>query len=106
LYLAQPIHASSTAWPELDAWVKPEALITDAGSTKQAIVDRASQVISRASFWAAIPWRDASAAAWKRPKRIFSRPAVRADAAISPAELETPAAREFLGWIRGSALFP
>ena len=35
---------------ELDAWVKPDALITDAGSTKQAIVERASQAISRAQF--------------------------------------------------------
>src|SRR5271163_556684 len=41
LYLAQPIHRIIASLAELDAWVKPEALITDAGSTKQAIVDRA-----------------------------------------------------------------
>src|ERR1700733_12559517 len=50
LYLAQPIHRIVDSLADLNAWVKPEALITDAGSTKQAIVDRASQVISRAQF--------------------------------------------------------
>ena len=73
MYLAQPIHRIIESLAELDAWVNPGALITDAGSTKKAIVERASQVISRASSWAAIPWRDASAGAWKRPKRIFSK---------------------------------
>src|SRR5579872_2524255 len=50
LYLAQPIHKIIDSLEELGRWAKPGALITDAGSTKQAIVDRAAQVISRVQF--------------------------------------------------------
>src|SRR5271157_4012722 len=50
LYLAQPIHKIIDSLAELNLQVQPGALITDAGSTKQAIVVRASQVVSRAQF--------------------------------------------------------
>ena len=36
LYLAQPIQRIIDSLAELDAWVKPGALITDAGSTKKS----------------------------------------------------------------------
>src|ERR1700693_4046875 len=44
IYLAHPILRIIEVLPELNAWVNPDALITDAGSTKKAIVDRAAQV--------------------------------------------------------------
>src|SRR6202034_1411697 len=44
LYLAQPIHKIISSLDDLNNWVKPGALISDAGSTKQAIVDRAVRV--------------------------------------------------------------
>ena len=36
LYLSQPITKIADCLEELDAWVQPGALITDAGSTKKA----------------------------------------------------------------------
>lgn len=50
IYLAQPISRIFETLGSLDAQVKPGALITDAGSTKRAIVDRAAAAIHRARF--------------------------------------------------------
>src|SRR5579864_888608 len=38
IYLAQPILRIVEILPELDAWVRADALVTDAGSTKSTIV--------------------------------------------------------------------
>ena len=83
----------------LDPLVRPEALVTDAGSTKCEIVDLARQTFRRCQFLGGHPM------AGKEP-----RGAVSADAGLfrgrtwvltpdEPAELETPAAREFRGWL-------
>jgi len=50
IYLAQPIERILTTLDEIDAYVEPGTLITDAGSTKAAIVQRASQAIRRGRF--------------------------------------------------------
>lgn len=50
IYLAQPIEKILATIEEIDAWVAPETLITDAGSTKTAIVERARQKIQRGRF--------------------------------------------------------
>jgi len=106
LYLAQPIHRIIDSLAELDAWVKPEALITDAGSTKQAIVDRASRVISRAQFLGGHPMagRERRGVEAAEAHLFQGRPYVLAPRSAS--ELETPAAREFLGWIPRIGSFP
>ena len=49
IYLAQPIERILSTLDDIDAYVRPGALITDAGSTKTAIVERARK-ISRARF--------------------------------------------------------
>ena len=49
IYLAQPIEKILQTIEVIDSYAQPGALITDAGSTKRAIVDRASH-ISRARF--------------------------------------------------------
>jgi len=99
LYLAQPISKIVESLEELNAWVKPEALITDAGSTKQAIVDRAKQVISRAQFLGGHPMagRERRGVEAAEADLFQGRPYVLTPGAAE--ELETPAAREFLGWI-------
>src|SRR5579862_6730759 len=38
IYLAQPILRIVEILPQLDPWVRPDALVTDAGSTKSTIV--------------------------------------------------------------------
>lgn len=50
VYLAQPIEGILKTIDEIDAWVAPGTLITDAGSTKTAIVERAREKITRGHF--------------------------------------------------------
>ena len=50
IYLAQPIEQILDTLNVIDASVRPGALITDAGSTKQAIVERARAAILRGRF--------------------------------------------------------
>jgi prephenate dehydrogenase len=99
LYLSQPIHRILSSLADFDAWVKPEALITDAGSTKQAIVDRAGQVISRAQFLGGHPMagRERSGVEAAEADLFQGRPYVLTPRSAS--ELEHPAAREFISWI-------
>lgn len=106
LYLAQPIHRIIASLAELDVLAKPGALITDAGSTKQAIVDRASQVISRAQFLGGHPMagRERRGVEAAEADLFQGRPYVLTPR--SPAELATPAARDFLAWIPRIGSFP
>ncbi len=50
IYLAQPIERILATIGEIDQYVRPGTLITDAGSTKRAIVERAYQKIQRGRF--------------------------------------------------------
>ncbi len=50
IYLAQPIDKILETLNVIDARVRPGTLITDAGSTKQAIVERAQHIIRRGRF--------------------------------------------------------
>jgi prephenate dehydrogenase len=50
LYLSQPIKRILELLPRLDAMARPDALITDAGSTKSLIVSTARSHIKRALF--------------------------------------------------------
>src|ERR1700689_922723 len=106
LYLAQPIHRIIDSLAELDAWVKPGALITDVGSTKTAIVDRARQVISRAQFLGGHPMagRERRGVEAAEADLFQGRPYVLTPQ--SPSEMESPAARAFLGWIPRIGSFP
>src|SRR5664279_1781961 len=83
----------------LDPLVRPGALITDAGSTKCDIVDLARQHIRRCQFLGGHPMAGKE-----------TRGATAADAGLfqgrtwvltpdEPHELETPAARDFRGWL-------
>jgi prephenate dehydrogenase len=106
LYLAQPIHMIADCLEELDAWVQPGALITDAGSTKKLIVDRASQVISRARFLGGHPMagRERRGVEAAEADLFQGRPYVLTPRA--PADLDHPAARDFLDWIPRIGSFP
>jgi prephenate dehydrogenase len=50
IYLARPIEGILSVLDELDAYVRPGTLVTDAGSTKGAICKRAAQKIQRGRF--------------------------------------------------------
>jgi prephenate dehydrogenase len=99
VFLSQTIGRILDTLRHLDPLVKPGALVTDAGSTKCEIVDIARQSITRAQFLGGHPMAGKE-----------SRGAEAADGALfrgrtwvltpdEPSELETPAAREFRGWL-------
>jgi prephenate dehydrogenase len=50
IYLAQPIQRILETLSVIDSAIRPGTLITDAGSTKRAIVERARQTIQRGCF--------------------------------------------------------
>ena len=106
LYLSQPIHKIAECLEELDTWVKPGALITDAGSTKKLIVDRASQMISRGHFLGGHPMagRERRGVEAAEADLFQGRPYVLTPR--TPADLEHPAAREFQEWIPRIGSFP
>ncbi len=106
LYLSQPIHKIADCLEELDGWVQPGALITDAGSTKKVIVDRASQVISRARFLGGHPMagRERRGVEAAEADLFQGRPYVLTPR--SSADLDHPAAREFLDWVPRIGSFP
>lgn len=106
VYLAQPIRRIIDCLAELDTWVKPGVLITDAGSTKHCIVEQASQVISRAQFLGGHPLagRERWGVEAAEANLFQGRPYVLTPR--SAQELETPAAREFLAWIPRLGSFP
>jgi prephenate dehydrogenase len=106
VYLAQPIHKIAECLEELDTWVMPGALITDAGSTKALIVDRASQVISRATFLGGHPMagRERRGVEAAEADLFQGRPYLLTPR--SPADLDQPSVREFLELIPRIGSFP
>jgi prephenate dehydrogenase len=105
IYLAQPILRIIEMLPELDAWVRADALVTDAGSTKRTIVERAS-AISRCQFLGGHPMagREQRGVDAAQADLFQGRPYVLTP--CSGAELENPPAREFIGWIKKIGAFP
>jgi prephenate dehydrogenase len=99
VFLSQTIGRILDTIRHLDPLLRPEALVTDAGSTKCEIVDTARQAITRCQFLGGHPMagketRGASAA----DAGLFrDRPWVLTP--DSAAELATSAARDFRGWL-------
>ena len=99
VFLSQPIGRILDTIRHIDGWLRPGALVTDAGSTKTEIVDLARQTIRRAQFLGGHPMagKEKRGAAEAEAGLFRGRPWVLTP--DEPAELETPAAREFIGWI-------
>jgi prephenate dehydrogenase len=100
IYLAQPIGRILDTLHHLDAQLRPGMLVTDAGSTKEAIVKQAARSIRRCQFLGGHPM------AGKEQRGVSA-----ADAELfagrtyiltpqEPRELDTPAAQEFREWLR------
>ena len=99
VFLSQSIGRILHTLRHLDPLLRPGALVTDAGSTKNEIVDHARQFIRRGQFLGGHPMAG---------KEL--RGAAAAEAGLfqgctwvltpdEPSELETPAARAFLDWL-------
>lgn len=100
LYLAQPIGRILDTLHHVDPWVRPDALITDAGSTKHAIVTAARKLVHRCQFLGGHPLagKEKRGAAEAEADLFRGRTYV-----LTPAtreELQTPAAQPFVEWLR------
>lgn len=100
VFLAQPIGRILDTIRHLDPLVRPEALVTDAGSTKCAIADLGLQQIRRCQFLGGHPMAGKE-----------TRGAAAADADLfqgatwvltpeDPAEMHTSGAADLLGWLK------
>jgi len=99
LYLAQPIGRILDTLHHVDALVRPDALITDAGSTKHAIVTEAHRLVHRCQFLGGHPLagKEKRGAAEAEADLFRGRTYVLTPA--TPEELETPPAQAFVTWI-------
>jgi prephenate dehydrogenase len=99
VFLSQTIGRILDSVRHLEALVKPGALVTDAGSTKCEIVDSARQCITRCQFLGGHPMagKEKRGAGAADGDLFEGRPWVLTP--DDPSELETPAAREFRGWL-------
>jgi prephenate dehydrogenase len=104
IYLAQPILRIIEILPELDGWVRPDALVTDAGSTKSTIVERAA-AISRCQFLGGHPMagRERRGVEAAEADLFVGRPYVLTPR--SDIELKSPQVRNFIGWIEKIGAF-
>lgn len=99
LYLSQPIGRILDTLHHLDPLVRPDALITDAGSTKHLIVTEARRLVQRCQFLGGHPLagKEKRGVAEADPELFRGRAYVLAPG--SPEELKTPAARSFVEWV-------
>ena len=100
VFLAQPVLRIIDTLPELNSHVRSDALVTDAGSTKLAIVEAAAAHLTRCSFIGGHPMAgsektgaDAADAALFRDRPWVLTPR-------SDADGRTPSAAELLSWLQ------
>ena len=100
IYLAQPIGRILDTLHHLDGHLRPGMLVTDAGSTKEAIVAQAARSVTRCQFLGGHPM------AGKEKRGVGAADAdlfVGRTYILTPRErheLDTPAAQEFRDWLR------
>jgi prephenate dehydrogenase len=99
IYLSQPIRRILETIPQLEAVARPEALITDAGSTKAEICRTARRHLRRARFLGGHPMagKESRGVAEAEADLFTDRPYV-----LTPAErtdLDSPQAVEFVDWL-------
>jgi prephenate dehydrogenase len=99
VFLSQTIGRILDTVRHLDPLLKPAALVTDAGSTKCAIVDLARQTIRRGQFLGGHPLAGKEKRGAREAEAELFRDRAWALTPDDPAELETPPAREFRRWL-------
>ena len=99
ILLAQPIGRIMDTLRKLEGRVRPGALVTDAGSTKNEIVSLAHRVLTRCQFLGGHPMAGKESRGVERAEPDLFRGRSWVLAPGSESELETPAARSFLEWL-------
>lgn len=106
LYLAQPILRIIHTLESLAGLVRPHALVTDAGSTKRLIVEKAESALGPGRFLGGHPM------AGKEVSGVEASEATLFDGrtyVLTPAretDMETPQVREFLNYVRAIGARP
>jgi prephenate dehydrogenase len=106
LYLAQPIRTILTTIDTIADLVRPECLVTDAGSTKREIVTFADQHLTRCQFLGGHPMagKTSRGVAVADAELFRGRPYV-----LTPTkkiDLETPAALHLVSWLESFGAVP
>jgi prephenate dehydrogenase len=106
IYLAQPISLILETIPRLDAIVKRDALITDAGSTKVRILEQARQHIRRARFLGGHPMagKETRGVGAAEPSLFEGRTYVLTP--VEPLTVDSEPVQEFAGWVRAIGARP
>ena len=99
VFLSQAIGRILDTLRYLDPLLKPGALVTDAGSTKCEIVDLARQVIRRGQFLGGHPMAGKEKRGARAAEADLFRNRTWVLTPDEPAELDTPNACEFRGWL-------
>ena len=99
LYLAQPICRIIETLPLLNERVRPSALITDAGSTKTAILEKAAEAIHRCQFLGGHPLAGKESRGVDSADAELFQGRTYVLTPVSEADLQTRAARTFLEWL-------
>ena len=99
VFLAQTIGRILDTIRHLDPLVRPDAIVTDAGSTKCKITDLARQSIARCQFLGGHPMAGKEKRGAAEADGGLFRGRTWALTPDEPSELATPAARDFRSWI-------
>jgi prephenate dehydrogenase len=95
LFLAQPISGIIETLGRLDSFVKSDALVTDAGSTKRVICEAAAKHLTRCAFLGGHPM----AGKESRGAEVADGDLFRGRPWVLTGEPDHPIARAFRGWI-------
>lgn len=106
IYLAQPIQVILQTLPGLNDWVRPGTFVTDAGSTKQAIVETARSSLSRAQFLGGHPLAGKERRGLEVADPDLFRERTYVLTPLSAGDLATDAAVEFRGWLEKIGAIP
>lgn len=99
VFLSQTIGRILDTVRHLDPLVRPDALVTDAGSTKCEIVDTARQMLQRCAFLGGHPMAGKETRGASGADAELFRGRTWVLTPDEPAELRTEAAREFVSWL-------
>ena len=106
IFLAQPIGRILDTIRHLDRLVRPEALITDAGSTKCQIADLALQEITRCQFLGGHPMAGKEQRGAKAADADLFHGSTWVLTPEEPAAVETSQVRDLIDWIRRLGAHP
>lgn len=100
VFLSQPIRQILDIFPKLNSCVSPQALVTDAGSTKAAIVKAASKHLVRARFLGGHPMAGKESRGVEEADPDLFRGRTWVLTPSSSSDLDAPLATELVEWTR------